>query len=258
LTTSFDVITLMPQMFNALTIDGVISRAFENKLLELNLWNPRDFVDDIHQSVDDRPFGGGPGMVMMIDPILKALDKIKINHQDKDLGSSKVIYLSPKGKRFDHKKALELSNKDNLILICGRYEGIDQRFIDGWVDEEISVGDYVTSGGELPAMILVDAISRLIPGVLNKNDSYIQDSFYDGLLDHSQYTRSEEFKDLKVPDVLLSGDHKKIAMWRLKNSLYETFKKRPDLLKDRELTTEESRLLQEVIREQEHDSKKRK
>jgi tRNA (guanine37-N1)-methyltransferase len=173
-------------------------------------------------------------------------------------GNSKVIYLSPKGQTLSHKKSLELSKEKNLILISGRYEGIDQRFIDQYVDEEISIGDFVTTGGELPAMVLVDAVSRLIPGVLNKAESYQEDSFFEGLLDHCHYTRPEIFKDLKVPEVLLSGDHKKIAEWRKKNALLETFKKRPDLINNRELTIEESRLLQEALKEQEQDLNKRK
>ena len=245
-------------MFEILKMDGVVSRALNEQKLKLDLWNPRDFVLDAHNTIDDRPYGGGPGMVMMIEPLVDTLEEIQKSLAKANKGNSKVIYLSPKGQTLSHKKSLELSKEKNLILISGRYEGIDQRFIDQYVDEEISIGDFVTTGGELPAMVLVDAVSRLIPGVLNKAESYQEDSFFEGLLDHCHYSIPEIFKDLKVPEVLLSGDHKKIAEWRKKNALLETFKKRPDLINNRELTIEESRLLQEALKEQEQDLNKRK
>jgi tRNA (guanine37-N1)-methyltransferase len=255
---TFDVISIMPQMFDVIKSDGVVSRALRDSKVNLNLWNPRDYVNDVHHTIDDRPYGGGPGMVMMIEPLVKTIRDIKKNHETKKVHNSKVIYLSPKGKRLDQKKLIELSKIDNMILISGRYEGVDQRVIDHFVDEEISIGDFVTTGGELPAMVLIDSLSRLIPGVLNNNESFEDDSFYKGLLDHPQFTRPEVFENLKVPDVLLSGDHNLISKWRKKTALLETFKKRPDLLKDQELTIEESGLLQEALDEQEQDLKKRK
>lgn len=255
---TFDVISIMPQMFDVIKSDGVVSRALRDSKVNLNLWNPRDYVNDVHHTIDDRPYGGGPGMVMMIEPLVKTIRDIKKNHETKKVHNSKVIYLSPKGKRLDQKKLIELSKIDNMILISGRYEGVDQRVIDHFVDEEISIGDFVTTGGELPAMVLIDSLSRLIPGVLNNNESFEDDSFYKGLLDHPQFTRPEVFENLKVPDVLLSGDHNLISKWRKKTALLETFKKRPDLLKDQELTIEESGLLQEALGEQEQDLKKRK
>ena len=220
---TFDVISIMPQMFEVIKSDGVVSRALKDSKVNLNLWNPRDYVNDVHHTIDDRPYGGGPGMVMMIEPLVKTIRDIKKNHENKKVHNSKVIYLSPKGNRLDQKKLIELSKIDNMILISGRYEGIDQRVIDHYVDEEISIGDFVTTGGELPAMVLIDSLSRLIPGVLNNNESFEDDSFYKGLLDHAQYTRPEVFENLKVPDVLLSGDHNLISKWRKKNCFVRNF-----------------------------------
>ena len=212
---TFDVISIMPQMFEVIKSDGVVSRALKDSKVNLNLWNPRDYVNDVHHTVDDRPYGGGPGMVMMIEPLVKTIRDIKKHHEKKMVHNSKVIYLSPKGTRLDQ-KLFELSKIDNMIIISGRYEGVDQRVIDHFVDDEISIGDFVTTGGELPAMVLIDSLSRLIPGVLNNNESFEDDSFYKGLLDHAQYTRPEVFENLKVPDVLLSGDHNLISKWRKK------------------------------------------
>ena len=195
---TFDVISIMPQMFEVIKSDGVVSRALKDSKVNLNLWNPRDYVNDVHHTIDDRPYGGGPGMVMMIEPLVKTIRDIKKNHENKKVHNSKVIYLSPKGKRLDQKKLIELSKIDNMILISGRYEGIDQRVIDHYVDEEISIGDFVTTGGELPAMVLIDSLSRLIPGVLNNNESFEDDSFFKGLLDHAQYTRPEVFENLNA------------------------------------------------------------
>jgi len=220
---TFDVISIMPQMFDVIKSDGVVSRALRDSKVNLNLWNPRDYVNDVHHTIDDRPYGGGPGMVMMIEPLVKTIRDIKKNHETKKVHNSKVIYLSPKGKRLDQKKLIELSKIDNMILISGRYEGVDQRVIDHFVDEEISIGDFVTTGGELPAMVLIDSLSRLIPGVLNNNESFEDDSFYKGLLDHPQFTRPEVFENLKVPDVLLSGDHNLISKWRKKNCFVRNF-----------------------------------
>jgi tRNA (guanine37-N1)-methyltransferase len=242
----FNVITLFPEMFAALTQHGITARAFENKLASLQCWNPRDFTTDNHKTVDDRPYGGGPGMVMLIEPLEKAIVAAKQKAGEK----TKVIHLSPSGKRLTHEKVMELSRQEGLILLASRYEGVDQRLLDAQVDEEISIGDYVLSGGELPAMVLMDAVIRQLPGVLGDADSAVEDSFVDGLLDCQHYTRPEEYAGNKVPEVLLSGNHAKIKEWRLKQSLALTRAKRPDLLAARSLTKEEARLLQEIEQEQ--------
>ena len=233
-------------MFEALTQHGITARAFENKLVDLRLWNPRDFTTDNHKTVDDRPYGGGPGMVMLIEPLEKAIHAAK----QKAGADAKVIHLSPSGKPLTHQKVMELSQQKNLILLASRYEGVDQRLLDALVDEEISIGDYVLSGGEIPAMALMDSLIRQLPGVLGDADSAIEDSFVDGLLDCPHYTRPEEYAGKKVPDVLLSGNHAKIRAWRLKQSLAITRAKRPDLLAARPLTKEEARLLKEIEQEQ--------
>jgi tRNA (guanine37-N1)-methyltransferase len=242
----FNVITLFPEMFEALTQHGITGRAFDNKLASLQLWNPRDFTTDNHKTVDDRPYGGGPGMVMLIEPLEKAICAAK----EKVGANAKVIHLSPSGNPLMHAKVMELSQEKSLILLASRYEGVDQRLLDAQVDEEISIGDYVLSGGELPAMVLMDAVIRQLPGVLGDADSAVEDSFVDGLLDCPHYTRPEVYKDLEVPEVLLSGNHAKIREWRLKQSLLLTRAKRPDLLAARPLTKEEARLLKEVEQEQ--------
>jgi len=242
----FDVITLFPEMFEALTKYGITARAFENKLYDLKCWNPRDFTTDNHKTVDDRPYGGGPGMVMLIEPLEKAINAIK---QNAGIGV-KVIHLSPSGKLLTHQKVMELSQQKNLILLASRYEGVDQRLLDALVDEEISIGDYVLSGGELPAMALMDTLIRQLPDALGDADSAAEDSFVDGLLDCPHYTRPEVYKDIKVPEVLLSGNHAKIKEWRLKQSLALTRAKRPDLLAVRSLTKDEARLLKEIEQEQ--------
>lgn len=240
-----DVITLFPEMFEALTQYGITARAFENKLASLQLWNPRDFTMDNHKTVDDRPYGGGPGMVMLIEPLGKAISAAK-----QQAVGTKVIHLSPSGKPLTHEKVMELSQEKGLILLASRYEGVDQRLIDAQVDEEISIGDYVLSGGELPAMVLMDAVIRQLPGVLGDADSALEDSFVHDLLDCPHYTRPEEYAGKKVPEVLLSGNHAKIKEWRLKQSLALTRAKRPDLLAARSLTKEEARLLKEIEQEQ--------
>jgi len=242
----FDVISLFPEMFEALTQYGITARAFENKLYELKCWNPRDFTADNHKTVDDRPYGGGPGMVMLIEPLEKAINAAKQNAGV----ATKVIHLSPSGKLLTHEKVMELSQQKSLILLASRYEGVDQRLLDELVDEEISIGDYVLSGGELPAMALMDALIRQLPGALGDADSAVEDSFVDGLLDCPHYTRPEVYKDVDVPEVLLSGNHAKIKEWRLKQSLALTRAKRPDLLAARSLTKEEARLLKEIEQEQ--------
>ena len=248
----FDLVTLMPEMFQALTDFGVTGRAFKSGVIEMHVCNPREFAKDAHNTIDDKSYGGGPGMLMMVEPLVKAIEFIKEKQHKKGLKGSKVVHMTPRGKSLDHQLVRELLEEDSLIIIASRYEGVDER-INDWVDEEISVGDYVMSGGELPAMTLMDCMIRQLPGVLNDDESANQDSFVDGLLDHPHFTRPELYRGLKVPEVLMSGDHEKIRIWRLKESLRETWTKRPDLLAERLLTKEESRLLQEVKREQEQD-----
>ena len=248
---NFDIITLFPQMFDAVSQHGITARALEKGLYQMTLWNPRDFTSDPRKTVDDRPFGGGPGMVMMVEPLEKAIVAARQRQQQAGL-VSKVIHLSPQGKPLTHQMVLELAAQPGLILLASRYEGVDERLIQRQVDEEISIGDYVLSGGEIPAMVLIDAIVRQLPGALGDADSAAQDSFADGLLDCPHYTRPEAYEQQGVPDVLLSGHHEEIRRWRLKQALARTRAKRPDLLLNRQLTKEESRLLAEI--EQEQDS----
>ena len=240
----FDVVTLFPEMFDAISAHGVTRRAVELNLIGLTTWNPRTYTTDNYHRVDDRPFGGGPGMVMLPTPLDEALAAAK-QHQCDAGCVPHTIYLSPQGAPLTHKKAEQLAQMPGLVLLCGRYEGVDERVIQTQVDEEISVGDYVLSGGELPAMILIDAVSRLIPGVLNTAASAVEDSFVDGLLDCPHYTRPENYRGMMVPDVLMSGNHAAIRRWRLKQSLGRTWLRRPDLLQGRQLTKEEARLLAE-------------
>ncbi len=232
-------------MFDAITKHGITSRALQQRIYDLQLWNPRDFTSDNHKTVDDRPYGGGPGMVMLAEPLEQAIQAAKLAQAAINV-ESWVIHLSPAGKPLTHQKVMQLSKKQGLVLLASRYEGVDQRLIDAQVDEEISIGDYVLSGGELPAMALIDAIVRQLPGSLGDSDSAIEDSFVDGLLDCPHYTRPEEYNSVKVPEVLLSGNHAKIKQWRLKMSLQRTRDQRPDLLAARPLTKEEARLLKEL------------
>ncbi|WP_078120676.1 tRNA (guanosine(37)-N1)-methyltransferase TrmD [Thiosocius teredinicola] len=240
----FDVVSLFPEMFDALRV-GVTGRALERGLAEMVLWNPRDYTHDLHRTVDDRPYGGGPGMVMMVEPLRAALAEAKTAAPD-----SKVVYLSPQGRRFDQATARSLADEPGLVLLAGRYEGIDERLIEAYVDDEVSIGDYVLSGGELPAMVLMDAVIRLLPGALGHADSAEQDSYVDGLLDCPHYTRPEEIEGRTVPEVLKSGNHELIRRWRLQQSLGRTWLRRPDLLEGRELNSEERELLDEFIRAQ--------
>ena len=236
------VVSLFPEMFRAISENGVTGRAIKNKLLSIQCWNPRDFTLDKHRTVDDRPYGGGPGMLMMVQPLRDAI--LAAKQAAREAGhETKVIYLSPQGKRLDHCGAQSLSGSDALILVAGRYEGIDERVIESLVDQEWSVGDYVLSGGELPAMILIDAVVRFVPGVLGHVLSAEQDSFADGLLDCPHFTRPEVLDGKQVPSVLLSGDHEKIRLWRLKQSLQRTKHRRPDLLNNLALTDEQAKLL---------------
>jgi len=245
----FDVVTLFPEMFDAITKFGITSRALQQAIYDVQFWNPRDFTTDNHKTVDDRPYGGGPGMVMLAEPLEQAISSAKVNQAEQNV-ESWVIHLSPAGKPLTHEKVMQLSKKQGLVLLASRYEGVDQRLIDAHVDEEISIGDYVLSGGELPAMSLIDAIVRQLPGALGDSDSAVEDSFVDGLLDCPHYTRPEEYKGVKVPEVLTSGNHAKIKQWRLKMSLKRTRDQRPDLLAARPLTKEEARLLKELDIEQ--------
>lgn len=239
------VISLFPDMFRAITDFGVTGRAVKRGLLEINLWNPRDFAHDKHRTVDDRPYGGGPGMLMMVQPLRDAIQAAKQAAGD----DVKVIYLSPQGKKLTQSGVAELAQHQKLILVAGRYEGIDERVIQSEIDEEWSIGDYVLSGGELPAMTLVDAVSRLVPGVLGDMASAEQDSFTDGLLDCPHYTRPENLDGVMVPDVLLSGNHEHIRRWRLKQSLGRTWQRRPELLNNLALTDEQAKLLAEYVQE---------
>jgi len=246
----FDVISLFPDMFDAISQYGITSRALERKIYDLNVINPRDFTKDNHKTVDDRPYGGGPGMVMLAEPLAQSIALAKKNQAALGI-KSHVIHLSPCGVPLNHQKVMQLSQQQGLILLASRYEGVDERLLNALVDEEISIGDYVLSGGELPAMALIDAVVRQLPGVLGDADSAIEDSFVNGLLDYPHYTRPEEYvgafgKVLKVPEVLLSGNHAKIREWRWKQSLLLTRAKRPDLLAARSLTKEEARLLKEI------------
>ena len=248
----FDVVTLFPQMFEAVTQSGITARALEKKIYQLSLWNPRDFTTDNYKTVDDRPYGGGPGMVMLAEPLEKAIIAAKARQHAAGVKQVRVIHLSPQGKPLTHQVVMQLAATEGLVLLASRYEGVDERLLESLVDEEISIGDYVLSGGELPAMVLLDAIVRQLPGALGDADSAIEDSFVDGLLDCPHYTRPEIYKELRVPEVLMSGNHAKIKQWRLKMSLQRTRAKRPDLLAVRPLSKEESRLLKEI--EQEQDS----
>jgi len=237
-----DVITLFPELVEALQDYGVVGRALRAKQVELGLTNPRNFTTDVNNRVDDRPYGGGPGMVMQYTPMSLALDEV-VSHSNT---KPKVLYLSPQGKQLDQKKVRSLSQHEHIVLLCGRYEGVDERLIDARVDEELSIGDYVISGGELAAMVLVDAIVRTLPGVLGDEQSAEQDSFEQGLLDCPHYTRPESINDVAVPNVLLSGDHQKIAQWRLKQMLGRTYLRRPDMLEKRKLSKEQQ-LLDEYL-----------
>ncbi len=246
----FDVVTLFPEMFSALTASGITRRALERNLYSLDFVNPRDFVHDAHRTVDDRPYGGGPGMVMLAEPLEKAIAQAKARQQAQTGAAGRVIYLSPQGARLDHGKIIELAAQPALILLCGRYEGVDQRLIDRCVDEELSLGDFVLSGGELAAMAIVDAIVRQLPGALNDADSAQEDSFATGLLDCPHFTRPEIYESEAVPAVLLSGNHAEIRRWRLKQALGRTWLRRPDLLATRQLGREELSLLEEFRQEQ--------
>ncbi|KHF24929.1 tRNA (guanosine(37)-N1)-methyltransferase TrmD [Solemya velum gill symbiont] len=237
----FDLVTLFPEMFEAIRC-GIPGRAIDKGIASINCWNPRDYTQDVHRTVDDRPYGGGPGMVMKVEPLRAAIEDAR-----KAAPGSKVIYLSPQGRRFDQEAALQMSKREGVILLAGRYEGIDERLLELDVDEEWSIGDYVLSGGELPAMVMMDAIIRLLPDALGHAQSAQQDSHVGGLLDCPHFTRPEEIDGLAVPQVLLSGDHEKIRQWRLQQALGRTWLRRPDLLEGRSMSAEETNLLNQFI-----------
>ena len=248
-----EVVTLFPEMFSAVSDNGVTGRAIQKGLVQLGMKNPRDYTHDRHNTVDARPYGGGPGMVMMVEPLRDAIRAAKSVLSD----SAKVVYLSPQGRKLDQAGLLGLAQDKELVLLCGRYEGIDERLIASEVDEEWSIGDYVISGGELAAMVLIDGVTRLIPGALGHEDSAEQDSFMNGLLDTPHYTRPEVLdgqSNMAVPDVLLSGNHKNIEQWRLKQALGRTWLRRPELLEKLTLNQAEQDLLAEFIRETELDN----
>jgi tRNA (guanine37-N1)-methyltransferase len=239
------LVSLFPEMFTAVGDHGVTGRAVKQGLVTLSHCNPRDYTVDKHRTVDDRPYGGGPGMLMKIDPLQQAIAAAR-----EAVGvEAKVIYLSPQGQRFSHGKAVELMQEQALILVAGRYEGVDERLIEAEVDEELSIGDYVLSGGELAAMVVIDAVTRQLPGVLGHAQSAQEDSYADGLLDCPHYTRPEAYQGKRVPDVLLSGNHEEIRRWRLKQALGRTYERRPDLLQGRAMSPEEEKLLAEYLRE---------
>ncbi|MGY0394467.1 MULTISPECIES: tRNA (guanosine(37)-N1)-methyltransferase TrmD [unclassified Fusobacterium] len=233
-----NILTLFPEMFSGFKSESIIGKALERGLLEINIIDIRDFCYDKHKQADDMPFGGGAGMVMKIEPLFRALETVK----------GKVIYTTPQGVKFNQQLAISLSQEEEITIIAGHYEGIDERVVENKVDLEVSIGDFVLTGGELPAMLMADCIARLVPGVIKK-ESYENDSFFNGLLDYPQYTRPAEYEGLKVPAVLLSGHHKNIETWRLKESLKRTYIRRKDLLEGRELTKVEKKLLAEIKKE---------
>ena len=246
----FDVVTIFPAMFDALSRHGITRRALEEKLFELALWDPREFTTDNYRRVDDRPYGGGPGMVMMPEPLQAAIDAAKGAQRASGVEAPKVVLMSPQGERLTESLVKKLAEEKGLVLVAGRYEGIDERLVAESVDLEVSIGDYVTSGGELPAMVLVDCLVRRLPGSLNDAESAMQDSFSQGLLDWPHYTRPEEWKEGRVPDVLLSGNHAAIARWRRKQALGRTWVRRPDLVDEKSLSREDRQLLEEYLREE--------
>ncbi len=242
-----ELVSLFPEMFDAIIDYGVTGRAVDRGLLTLGFNNPRDYAKDRHRTVDDRPYGGGPGMLMKVGPLKDAIQAAR----ERLVGDAKVIYMSPQGRVLDQAGVVELSQCDNLIVISGRYEGVDERLIQSQVDEEWSIGDYVLSGGELAAMVMIDSVARLLPGVLGHQASALQDSFYQGLLDHPHYTRPEKMDEGDVPAVLLSGDHQAIERWRHQQALGRTWLKRPDLLEGQSLSREQQGLLQDFLQENE-------
>jgi tRNA (guanine37-N1)-methyltransferase len=244
ITVQIGVITLFPEMFTAVTDYGISGRAFRHEILRLSTWNPREFTEDKHRTVDDKPFGGGPGMLMKTEPLVQAIRTAKLS-----LPAAQVAYLSPQGARIDNDSVKKIAKREQMILVCGRYQGLDQRVIDAEIDEEWSLGDFVLSGGEIAAMALIDAVSRFQPDALGDEASAHQDSFSNGLLHSPQYTRPASFEGAQVPETLLSGDHSRIEKWRLQQSLGATWLKRPDLLERVELSGEQAELLAQFKKE---------
>ena len=242
-----NVLTIFPEMFSSVTQESIIGRANKSGILEINLINIRDFSNDKHNKVDDSPFGGGAGMVMKAEPFFGALNSINAK-------GKRIIYLSPKGKILDQEKVTELSQIEEIILLCGHYEGIDERIIEHWDIEEISVGDYILTGGEIPAMILIDSVARMIPGVLGSDESHLEESIYSGLLEYPQYTKPREYSGLNVPEVLISGNHEHIQLWKFEQSLLITKIRRPDLFEkylsqDKNLTKKEHKILERILKD---------
>ena len=251
-----DILTLFPPMFEGPLTESILSRARQRGLLNLKVHDIRDYTRDKHRQADDSSYGGGPGMVMKPEPIYGAIENIIQEQEAISPTESRIILMCPSGEKLSQKKAIELSASDHLIIICGHYEGIDERVRENLVTDEISIGDYVLTGGELPAMVLVDTVARLIPGVVGDDESIIHESFYEGLLDFPHYTRPEEFKGEKVPKVLISGNHEEVGKWRRKESLKRTLYRRPDLLAKAKMTDEDKRLLEEIICEKGAKEKK--
>ncbi len=247
----FDVVSLFPEMFRAVSESGIPRKAMEAGLWRLQVWNPRDFTTDNYRTVDDRPYGGGPGMLMLAEPLNKALDAIAAAQEDEGLARGRVVYLSPQGRKLDHPAVMDLAGRGAVTLLCGRYEGVDERLLQRRVEDELSLGDFVLSGGEIAAMAVMDAVVRQLPGALGDGQSAVEESFADGLLDCPQDTRPESFLGAGVPEVLLSGHHEKIRRWRLKQSLGRTWLRRPELIAGRKLTEEERALLEEFRRDYE-------
>jgi tRNA (guanine37-N1)-methyltransferase len=237
----FDILTLFPEMFSSPFQESIMAKAIEKGLIEVRTINIRDFALDKHRIVDDAPYGGGQGMVMKVEPIARAIEQVKSEDP-----SVRTIYLTPEGKPLNQEMARQLSSRSHLILLCGRYEGVDERVREFFVDEEISIGDYVLTGGELAAMVLIDAVSRLLPGVLGSDRSAEEDSFFGSLLEYPQYTRPASFRGYEVPEVLLSGNHQAISLWRRKEALRRTWMRRPDLLSKASLSEEDKKILEEI------------
>ena len=248
--THFDVVTIFPEMLDAIAKHGITRRALEEGRFTLKAWDPRAFTSDNYRRVDDRPYGGGPGMVMLPEPLQMCVEAAKARQREAGVERPRVVLMSPQGERLTEALVQELSAEPGLVLIAGRYEGIDERLVEKCVDREISIGDYVTSGGELPAMVLIDCLVRRLPGSLNDEESASQDSFSQGLLDWPHYTRPEQWQDAKVPEILMSGNHAAIARWRRKQALGRTFDRRPELLDESTLSREDRQLLEEYRREQ--------
>jgi tRNA (guanine37-N1)-methyltransferase len=246
----FDVVTLFPAMLEALTSWGITGRARARRCYEMVAWNPRDFTTDAYRTIDDRPYGGGPGMVMLAEPLEKAIAAAKQRQASSGVAATRVVYVSPQGRLLNHELVRELASLQGLVLVAGRYEGVDERLLQRSVDQEISIGDYVVSGGELPAMVLMDCIIRQLPGTLGDPESAQQESFVSGLLDCPQYTRPEDYAGAHVPEVLLSGNHAAIERWRAKQALGRTWQRRPDLLAKLQLSEMQARLLDEYKQEQ--------